>query len=85
MRSWVAGLDVFLSSGLMVRAQRGTCVSEEGFFLLCHRGSETVLPVPRYLRPVIKNASGPFSSPDGVMDFIDLIIGSEGLSILFSS
>ncbi len=79
MRHWVAGLDVLLPSGLMVRSRRGQHVSEDGSFLLCHRGSETVLPVPRYRRPAIKNASGPFSSPDGLMDFIDLIVGSEGI------
>lgn len=79
MRSWVSALDVLLPSGLMVRARRGRYISEEGFFLLCHGGSETALPVPGYRRPDIKNASGPFSSPEGVMDFVDLIVGSEGI------
>jgi len=79
MRHWTIGLDVLLPNGLMVRSQRGSHVSEDGSFLLCHRGLETVLPIPGYVRPAIKNASGPFSSSDGVMDFIDLIVGSEGI------
>ena len=37
------------------------------------------LPVPRHARVAIKNAGGPYSSPDGVMDLVDLIVGSEGL------
>jgi D-lactate dehydrogenase (cytochrome) len=79
MRCWVAALDVLLPGGLMVSAQRGQYLSEGGFFLLSHRGTETMLPVPRYARPSVKNASGPFSSPGGIMDFVDLMVGSEGI------
>ena len=35
--------------------------------------------MPGHRRPDVKNASGPFSSPEGVMDFVDLIVGSEGI------
>jgi len=79
MRCWVASLDVLLPNGLLVRARRGEYISEAGVFLLGHRGSDTILPVPRYRRPAIKNASGPFSSPSGIMDFVDLVVGSEGI------
>ena len=37
------------------------------------------LPIPKYERPKIKNASGPYSSINKEIDFIDLIIGSEGI------
>ena len=37
------------------------------------------LPIPQYKRPDIKNASGPYSSDNNEIDFIDLIIGSEGI------
>ena len=79
MRSWVESIDLILPSGLKIRADRGAYCSRNGEFILVHGDTETVLRVPRYRRPAIKNASGPFSSPDGEMDFIDLIIGSEGL------
>ncbi len=79
MRGWVSALDVLVPSGLMIRARRGRYISEGGFFLLSHEGRETALPVPGYRRPDVKNASGPFSSPEGVMDFVDLIVGSEGI------
>lgn len=79
MRCWVEALDVLLPNGLMVRARRGQYLSEGGFFKLSHRGTETMLPVPGYRRPAVKNASGPFSSPEGVMDFVDLVVGSEGI------
>ncbi|HRR21582.1 MAG: FAD-binding oxidoreductase [Bacteriovoracaceae bacterium] len=79
MRNWVERLDVLLPDGSMVRARRGQYLSIDGVFILAHKDSQTLLPVPRYSRPAVKNASGPYSSPDGVMDFVDLIIGSEGL------
>ena len=36
-------------------------------------------PVPKYERPKIKNASGPYSAINQEVDFIDVIIGSEGI------
>jgi D-lactate dehydrogenase (cytochrome) len=79
MRAWVESIDLILPNGLKIRADRGEYISQEGRFLLCHGDNETVLNVPRYRRVAVKNASGPYSSPDGEMDFIDLIVGSEGL------
>ena len=79
MRHWVESIDLILPNGLKIQANRGEYISRDGEFILSHGEDETVWSVPRYQRPAIKNASGPYSSPDGVMDFIDLIIGSEGL------
>ncbi|MEA2109473.1 MAG: FAD-binding oxidoreductase [Pseudomonadota bacterium] len=78
-REWVEEISFLLPNGLKIQAKRGQYRSEKGFFRLQH-GEETIdWPVPTYPRPSIKNASGPFSAADGKMDFIDLIVGSEGL------
>ncbi len=79
MRHWVSGIEVLMPDGHLIRAERGQYWSKNGVFVLVRDARESLLPVPRYARPLIKNASGPFSSPDGIMDFVDLIIGSEGI------
>ncbi len=80
MRYWIDALDVLTPDGYLVRAERGRFVSREGRFQLRKPDGTTVeIPVPRYARPAIKNASGPWSAPDGAMDVVDLITGSEGL------
>ncbi|MFH1476162.1 MAG: FAD-binding oxidoreductase [Verrucomicrobiota bacterium] len=79
MRPWVEAVDCMLPHGLKAAARRGEYVSAAGRFEL-HDGARVItLPVPCYPRPAIKNAGGPFSSPAGTMDFVDLITGSEGL------
>mgnify|MGYP003590728151 CR=1 FL=1 len=78
-RHWVEALDVILPDGMKVSARRGEYVSENGFFIIDSCDGQKKLPVPRYPRPAIKNASGPYSAPDGKMDFVDLVIGSEGI------
>ncbi len=80
-RNWVESVRFMLPDGQLVAAQRGEFISEDGVFA----AGETMWPVPRYERPAIKNAGGPFSAPDGRMDFIDLIIGSEGILGLVTS
>lgn len=75
IREWAGSVRLLLPDGRLVAARRGEFISEDGKFLLGGRE----WPVPRYPRPAIKNAGGPFSAPDGAMDFIDLVIGSEGL------
>ena len=78
-RPWVESVEFMLPHGLKVSARRGDYVSVDGRFEL-HDGSHIIaFPVPRYPRPAIKNAGGPYSSPSGAMDFVDLIVGSEGL------
>jgi D-lactate dehydrogenase (cytochrome) len=79
MRAWTEAVDFLLPNGLKVRARRGEFVSSDGAFLLAGPEDERRLPVPRYRRPAIKNAGGPYSSPDGRMDFVDLAVGSEGV------
>jgi D-lactate dehydrogenase (cytochrome) len=79
-RPWVAAVDFLLPDGWRIRAARGQYVSKNGLFRLQYRDGRTLdLPVPDYPRPAIKNAGGPFSSPTGIMDFVDLVVGSEGL------
>ena len=78
-RDWVAGLDIILPNGLKISALRKQYVSENGEFILEDGEQKKSWPVPTYPRPDIKNASGPFSSPDGKIDLIDMFIGSEGL------
>ncbi len=79
MRSWVQRLRLMLPDGGLIDAVRGQYVSEDGAFVLAAGESKRAWPVPRYPRPAIKNAGGPFSSPDGCLDLVDLVIGSEGL------
>ena len=74
-RSWLQSIRFLLPDGTLIEAERGQFVSKDGEFLL----GDTAWPVPRYVRPAIKNAGGPFSAPNGEMDFIDLIVGSEGI------
>ena len=85
IRHWVEAVDFLLPNGDKVSARRGQYVSESGCFQLESSEGSVVLPVPRYERPAIKNASGPYSSPDGIMDFVDLVVGSEGLFGLVTS
>jgi D-lactate dehydrogenase (cytochrome) len=79
IRNWVSEIRFILPDGYLVHAHRGEYVSRDGVFELVAPGPARSLPVPRYPRPAIKNASGPFSAPDGAMDFIDLVVGSEGI------
>ncbi len=78
-RDWVEGLDILLPDGLKIKAVRGQYISENEEFILADKNNQRHWPVPTYPRPEIKNASGPFSSPDGKIDLIDMFIGSEGL------
>tara|TARA_B100001996_G_scaffold382501_1_gene374497 strand:+ start:1109 stop:2521 length:1413 start_codon:yes stop_codon:yes gene_type:complete len=78
-RYWVKGIEFLLPNGDMINIQRGQYISENGFFILQYDDKNIRVPVPRYNRPNIKNASGLYSDKDGVIDFIDLIIGSEGI------
>ena len=78
-RDWVEGLDILLPDGLKISARRGQYISENGEFILADKNKQKRWPVPTYPQPKIKNASGPFSSPDGKIDLIDMFIGSEGL------
>lgn len=80
MRRWIRSLAFLTPDGFLVEATRGQFISQDGQFELRRPDAPAVhIPVPRYARPSIKNASGPWSETHGVMDFLDLIIGSEGI------
>lgn len=80
IRAWVEGIRFLLPNGLLVEARRGDLVSDHGAFTLVGADrAQTHWPVPSYPRPRIKNAGGPWSAPNGQMDFLDLVIGSEGI------
>ncbi|MEI7436222.1 MAG: FAD-binding oxidoreductase [bacterium] len=78
-REWVRAIELVLPDGARIRAERGQYLSRAGRFVLENGCGRREWPVPQHLRPAIKNAGGPFSAVDGVMDFVDLIVGSEGL------
>ncbi len=78
-REWVRAIEMVLPDGSLIRAERDQYVSRDGRFILETGAGRHEWPVPRYPRPAIKNAGGPFSALDGTMDWIDLIVGSEGL------
>ena len=80
MRYWVYGLSLILPNGEIVNMKRGEYISNNGYFVIQHSDDkESKIKVPSYKRINIKNASGPFSASDGKIDFIDLIVGSEGI------
>lgn len=84
MRPWVQSLSAVLMNGMGIECTRGEYLSCEGEFILAGSDRKYIIPVPRYKRPTLKNASGPYSSPNGVMDFVDLMTGSEGIFALIA-
>ena len=74
-RHWVQGLEIVLPNGRIVKCKRGDYISNNATFEL----DEEDIPLPQYNRPDIKNASGPYTCSNGEIDFIDLIVGSEGM------
>jgi D-lactate dehydrogenase (cytochrome) len=78
-RKWVNSIEFILPNGYVINAKRGEYISENGQFNLYIDDALIEWKIPTYERPKIKNASGPFSSPEGNIDFVDLIIGSEGI------
>ncbi|MDP6570599.1 MAG: FAD-binding oxidoreductase [Candidatus Marinimicrobia bacterium] len=78
-RYWTEGLEIITPQGCKITAKRNEHISENGVFFLQFPEGEKTLPIPTYPRPEIKNASGVFSNDSGVLDFVDLIVGSEGI------
>ncbi|MDD5677745.1 MAG: FAD-binding oxidoreductase [Kiritimatiellae bacterium] len=85
IRHWVEAVDFILPNGMKISARRGQYVSGNGCFIIDSPEGSRSLPVPGYPRPKIKNAGGPYSAPDGALDFVDLLIGSEGIFGAFSA
>ena len=84
-RYWVNEIELLLPNGYLVKAKRGDYISHNGVFEIKINNKNILLPIPAYQRPKIKNASGPYSNPNGKIDFVDLIIGSEGIYGLITS
>ena len=84
-RYWVKRIEFLLPNGDMVDIKRGQYISDKGFFTLEYDDNTIQLPIPTYNRPKIKNASGLYSDKNGIIDFIDLIIGSEGILGMIAS
>ena len=78
-RYWVEEIELMLINGYSLNIKRGQYKSLNGFFNIQCGNQSIKLPIPKYERPKIKNASGPYSSINDEIDFIDLIIGSEGI------
>ena len=78
-RYWVEEIDFILMNGFFINIKRGEYISNNGQFHLCCNDEKIIIDVPTYERPKIKNASGPYSGFNEEIDFIDLIIGSEGI------
>ncbi len=78
-RDWVQCLGVVLPCGTFVSASRSEIVSEDGKFVVDCGDRTFEIPVPRHPHLAIKNAGGPYSTENGAMDFVDFIVGSEGI------
>ena len=78
-RYWVKEIEFILMNGFSINIKRGEYLSNNGQFHLCCNDKKIVIDIPNYKRPKIKNASGPYSGFNEEIDFIDLIIGSEGI------
>ena len=78
-RFWVEEIEFMLLNGHSIKMKRGQYISDDGFFTLQYGDKNIDLPIPVYNRPKIKNASGLYSDKNGIIDLIDLIIGSEGM------
>ena len=74
-RYWVESLSIMLLNGRLIKAKRGQYISKKGKFFI----DDSEVIVPNYNRPKIKNASGPYTADNQEIDFVDLIIGSEGI------
>ena len=80
MRYWVSDIDFILPNGSYIKVKRGQYISKGGKFTINYLDStQSIINVPKYKRVDLKNASGPFSSENGKLDFVDLIVGSEGI------
>lgn len=84
-RAWVDRIRFLLPNGYAVAAQRGQYIARDNRFVLVGPAGEQEWPLPYYSRPSIKNASGPCTCVNGAMDFVDLVIGSEGIFGLISA
>ena len=78
-RQWVDGLEFLFPNGSFIKFSRGDFISNNGKFIIEFDNSMVEMVLPIYKRPNIKNASGPFSFNNHEIDFVDMIVGSEGI------
>ncbi len=78
-RFWVKELHFLLPNGNLIRAKRGKHISKNGIFVIEDEERTIKIPIPKYKRPKIKNASGPYTCFKGEIDLVDFIVGSEGI------
>ena len=83
-RYWVNKIKIILPNGYSKHITRGEFISKNSQFYLECDNKNILVDVPNYHRPKIKNASGPFTSDCDEIDFIDLMIGSEGIFSLIT-
>jgi D-lactate dehydrogenase (cytochrome) len=77
-RDYVVGIDVVLSTGELLRVNRGEVQADGGCFkVLKEKGRPLLIPAPSYDMPSTKHSAGLYSKNS--MDLIDLFIGSEGI------
>jgi len=77
-RRYIAGLEVVLSTGKLLRIRRGEVKACDGEFFIPQEGAkDMVVGAPSYPIPEVKHAAGLYAGKS--MDLIDLFIGSEGI------
>ncbi len=77
-RDYVEGIEVVLSTGELLRVNRGEVRAENGCFRVPkEKGRPLIIPAPSYGMPRTKHSAGLYSKKS--MDLIDLFIGSEGI------
>ena len=84
-RYWVEGLEFLTPNGYKISCNREEYISENGKFHIEYPEGEVTINIPSYPRPKIKNASGPYSDESGIVDLVDLLVGSEGIFGLITS
>ena len=78
-RFWVKEIDILLPNGNYIKVKRGQHYSVNGIFHIQNKSNIIKIEVPKYERPKLKNASGPYSCYDEEIDLVDFFIGSEGI------
>ena len=77
MRRHVAGLQVVLADGRLLKLTRGACrAAGKNLTLQPEEGPAVRLTLPEYRMPKTKNASGYYIEEN--MDAVDLFVGSDG-------
>ena len=85
MRYWTESLDFLTPNGFKITCKRGEYISNNGIFILDFPTGPITWDVLTYPRPDIKNASGPYSDENGMVDLVDFLVGSEGIFGLITS